>query len=107
MTPESEASMGLPQVIPVAALRRWLPEIFPPGTAHRNFVIREMAAKTIFVMLYSGAVEGTDRWFRPAQATLMTDAQAKKTSSEVRLRWAADSLTSGRLKHSSKNWYAP
>lgn len=84
-----------------------LPAIFPAGTAHRNYVVREMAAKTIFVMLYTGAIEGTDRWFRPAQATLMTDAQARAKSLEARKKWTADSLTAGRLKHSAESWYAP
>jgi hypothetical protein len=47
--------------MPVAEIERWLPHIFPEGTAHRNYVIRQMAAKTIFVMLYTGAVEGSGR----------------------------------------------
>jgi hypothetical protein len=48
----------LPPLIPFPTIAAWLPEIFPEGTPNRNFVTREIAAKTIFVMLYIGAVEG-------------------------------------------------
>ena len=102
----SDGNPNLPAVVPVESISRWLPEIFPEGTAHRNYVVREMAAKTIFVMLYTGAIEGSNRWFRPSQATLMTDAQSRSVSATVRSKWTAESLT-GRLKHSSKSWYAP
>ena len=43
---------------------------------NRNYVVREIAAKTVFVMLYIGAVEGAECWLRPDQVTRMTDAQA-------------------------------
>lgn len=105
--PEKNPVAELPPVIPVELLTKWLPKIFPEGTAQRNYVVREMAAKTIFVLLYTGAVEGSNRWFRPAQATLMTDAQARSTARETRIVWTANSLTPGRLKHSNKSWYAP
>lgn len=105
--PEKNTVADLPPVISVESLTKWLPEIFPAGTAQRNYVVREMAAKTIFVLLYPGAVEGSNRWFRPAQATLMTDAQARSTAQATRIKWTADSLTAGRLKHSGKSWHAP
>ena len=34
--------------------------IFPEGTANRNYVTREVAAKTVFVMPHIGAVEGAE-----------------------------------------------
>jgi hypothetical protein len=105
--PEAISAPDLPPVISVAALAKWLPEIFPAGTAQRNYVVREMAAKTIFVMLYTGAVEGANRWFRPAQVTLMTDLQSRSTDPKARSKWTADSLGAGRLKHSGESWYAP
>lgn len=96
----------LPPLIPVETIQQCLAEIFPEGTAHRNYVVREMAAKTIFVMLYIGAVEGTGRWFRPAQATLMNDAQAALTDTAVRDAWARESLIGGRLRNVPDRWYA-
>jgi hypothetical protein len=83
-----------------------LPLIFPEGIEHRNYVVREMAAKTIFVMLYMGAVEGTGRWLRPDQVTKMTDAQAVRTTDEERLSWAEQSLVPGGMKDVSGRWYA-
>jgi len=56
--------MPLPPLLPVPGIHERLQEIFPDGTANRNYVIREMAAKTVFVMLYIGAVEGSERWSR-------------------------------------------
>ena len=50
--------MPLPPLSDVPEIRRRLQEIFPEGTANRNYVTREIAAKTVFVMLYAGAVEG-------------------------------------------------
>ncbi|WP_207790361.1 hypothetical protein [Sandaracinobacter neustonicus] len=35
-----------------------LPVIFPDGSANRERLVWEISAKTIFVMLYTGAVEG-------------------------------------------------
>lgn len=69
----------LPPVPSLQTIIIRLPLIFPEGIEHRNYVIREMAAKTIFVMLYIDAVEGTGRWLRPDQVTKMTDLQAAKS----------------------------
>ena len=48
--------MPLPPLLPLPDIHERLREIFPEGTANRNYVIREIAAKTVFVMLYIGAV---------------------------------------------------
>lgn len=83
-----------------------LPLIFPEGIEHRNYVIREMAAKTIFVMLYVDAVEGSGRWLRPDQVTKMTDAQAAGTGDDDRLSWGEQSLIPGGMKDIFGRWYA-
>ena len=59
---------------------------------HRNFLIREMAAKTVFTMLYVGALHGTRCWLRPDQVTRMTDHQAASTGEEDRIAWREASL---------------
>ena len=41
----------LPTLIGVKSIQTVLPGIFPEGTPHRGYVVREMAAKTIFTML--------------------------------------------------------
>jgi hypothetical protein len=56
-----------------------------------GYCTREIAAKTIYVMLYIGAIE--DRAFlRPDQVTRMTDAQAEKIDDGSRSAWANASL---------------
>lgn len=64
-----------------------------------------MAAKTIFVMLYTGAVEGANSWMRPDQVTRMTDNQSKRVTEEERLSWLSRSLkpTRGAIQG---RWYA-
>lgn len=96
----------LPNVPSLGTIKERLPVIFPEGTPHRNYVVREMAAKTVFVMFYSGAVQGTGRWIRPDQVTKMTDAQAGETSDAERQRWIEDSLSPGRMKTVPGRWYA-
>jgi len=93
----------LPKLLPVADIHRRLLDIFPEGTPNRGYCTREIAAKTVFVMLYVGSVE--DRgYIRPDQVTRMTDAQAKKTEEAARRRWASASLRkSGSIPG---RWYA-
>ncbi|HVM48001.1 MAG TPA: BsuBI/PstI family type II restriction endonuclease [Candidatus Acidoferrum sp.] len=98
--------MPLPQLVPVEIIAKWLPEVFPEGTANRTYLVRQMAARTIFVMLYAGAVEGNERWLRPDQVTKMTDAQAARSDELQREQWAARSLIPGGMKHLAKRWYA-
>ena len=68
--------MALPPLLPVQEIVERMQRIFPEGTANRNYVTREIAAKTVFTMLYVGAVDGAGRWLRPDQVTRMTDVQA-------------------------------
>ncbi len=79
--------------------------MFPEGTANRNYVTREIAAKTVFVMLYVGAVDGNQRWLRPDQVTRMTDAQAASTGDGERNRWLHESMrpAAGNIEG---RWYA-
>lgn len=81
----------------IALIAERLPVIFPEGTENRNYVIREMAARTVYVMFYTGAIEGSDRWIRPSQVTGMSDEQASLTENDNRLAWTTLSL-------STKNW---
>ncbi len=97
--------MALPRLLPVADVRDRLQAIFPEGTPNRNYVTREMAAKTVFAMLYIGAVEGMERWLRPDQVTRMTDAQASLVAGSARERWLAGSMrpAAGNIEG---RWYA-
>ncbi len=84
--------MPLPPLLPVTEIRERLQKIFPEGTPNRNYVTREIAAKTVFVMLYIGAVDGEECWLRPDQVTRMSDAQATLAEDSERTTWLAASL---------------
>jgi hypothetical protein len=66
----------LPPLLDVPEIQRRLFQIFPEGTTQRAYCIREMAARTIFVMLYIGAVEGSGMWMAPKHVYRMGAAQS-------------------------------
>lgn len=97
--------MPLPPLLPVSAIQERLQAIFPAGTRHRNFVTRKIAAKTVFVMLYVGAVVDKQYWLRPDQVTRMTDIQAGLTGDPERWAWSEQSLRSATASIPGR-WYA-
>lgn len=97
--------MPLPPIPSVKLIAERLPEIFPEGTEHRNYVIRDMAARTVFVMFYVGAIAGTERWLRPSQVTDMSDEQAALVSKDHRETWIQQSL-SNKKDRPVRPWYA-
>lgn len=100
------SGLNFPPLLPVPNIQERLLKIFPEGTEHRNYVVREMAAKTVFVMLYAGAVEGEERWIRPSQITDMNDTQAALTDPSLRKQWVDVSLSSLK-ERPERAWYAP
>ena len=64
-----------------------------------------IAARTLFVLLYAGAVSGTGRWIRPAQVVRMTGEQARLGSDEERARWAEAASRPG-YQPAGRRWYA-
>lgn len=97
--------MPLSPLLPVAEIHERLQGIFPEGTANRNYVTREIAAKTVFVMLYVGAIEGAECWLRPDQVTRMTDAQAASTDDDSRTAWLEESMQPS-SDYIMGRWYA-
>ena len=97
--------MSLPALLTWPNIRARLPVIFPEGSANREHSIWEISAKTIFVMLYAGAVEGSNLWVRPDQVTRMTDEQASQTDDDARAVWAKTSITPSRADVPGR-WYA-
>ena len=97
--------MPLPPLLAVTDIHERLQTIFPDGTANRNYVTREIAAKTVFVVLYIGTVEGAECWLRPDQVTRMTDAQAALAEDQDREAWLTESMrpTAGYIEG---QWYA-
>jgi BsuBI/PstI restriction endonuclease domain/BsuBI/PstI restriction endonuclease HTH domain len=97
--------MSLPPLVPWDEIHKRLPVIFPPGMANREHSVWEIAAKTIFVMLYTGSVEGRGQWLRPDQVTRMSDEQAARTDDASRLDWAKASTVAGKGETAGR-WYA-
>ncbi len=97
--------MNLSPVPSLETIAERLPEIFPDGIEHRGYVVREIAAKTVYVMLYAGAIQGTDRWIRPSHVYFMTVEQARKRSIKERESWFSESLNPG-SRPPGKRWYA-
>jgi hypothetical protein len=97
--------MSLPPVATWQQISARLPVIFPQGTPNREHSIWDIAARTIFVMLYAGAVEGRDYWLRPDQVSRMTDDQASRTEDAARLSWAKESTKPGKGEVFGR-WYA-
>ncbi len=70
--------MTLPDLPTITTVQERLEKIFPEGTPNRNAITRQIAARTVFVMLYTGAVEGAEGvepWLAPKHVTRMSDRQ--------------------------------
>lgn len=79
----------LPPLLEVERIRSRLQIIFPEGTtAERARCTSLAAARTIFVMLYVGAIEGGE-WLAPKYVYRMGSTQAAKTSDAERRAYLA------------------
>jgi hypothetical protein len=96
--------MPLPVMLSVEDIQTRLKSIFPEGTSHRGYVVREIAAKTVFTMLYIGAIEGSERWLGPKHVYRMSDTQAEKQDSKQREAFNTAALKSGFRPHRDR-WY--
>lgn len=97
--------MSLPHVPSLETIATRLPSIFPDGIEHRGYVTRDIAVKTVFVMLYAAAIEGANRWVRPSHIYFMTEQQARKRSDKERETWFQQSMKPG-YRPPGTRWYA-
>ena len=97
---------SLPELAPLRVVQERLLRIFPEGSAYRGYCTREMAAKTVFTMLYIDAVEGSGRFAGPKHIFKMCDEQALLTSDAERLAYARDALKPGFSARGEVSWYA-
>jgi len=95
----------LPALPSVKEIQARLTLIFPDGLVNRGYLIREMAARTVYVFLYAGAIEGTERWIRPSNVYLMTSQQADQQDPEARKLWFVNS-TKSKYRPEGTRWYA-
>ena len=94
----------LPPYITRDIISQRLPLIFPEGTEHRTYCIRELAASTIFAALYIGAVEETGRDFGPVHVYRMTAEQAANAHDSA--REAYNSAILAKKPITGSRWYA-
>jgi hypothetical protein len=97
--------LTLPPLPGIAEVRRRLERLFPEGTEHRNHLVREMAARTVWVFLYGGMLEGSGRLLRPSHVYLFTHEQAEKQSDAERHAWF-EAATRPRFRPPGQRWYA-
>ena len=95
----------LPPLLSIAEIHRRLQELFPPGVAARDILVREMAARVVYVFLYGGMIEGSANRLRPSHVYFFTAEQAGKRSEDTRRRWLGDSVRPG-FRPTGKRWYA-
>jgi len=92
-------------LLSVADILARLPLIFPEGLEMRQALVREMAAKTIWVFLYGGMVEGAGPLLRPSHVYFYTEDQSAKVTNQERAEWLANSNKQG-FRPEGKRWYA-
>ncbi len=79
----------LPPLLDISEIHKRLQVVFPEGTPQRNYCTREMAARTVFVMLYVGAVEGSGLWMGPKQVYRMGESQSRLREEAQRVAYVA------------------
>lgn len=97
--------MSLPALTDWPEIHGRLRVIFPEGTPERQFLVREATARTVFVALYVGAIDGTNRWIAPRHVVRMSDAQAAQQDEATRLAYYA-SMSGAKAPSPPDRWYA-
>ncbi|MBI3993508.1 MAG: restriction endonuclease [Candidatus Lambdaproteobacteria bacterium] len=96
--------MPLPPYVPKSLVAERLPLIFPEGTPNRPHCIWDVAACTVFVMLYTGAVEGAGQYLGPKHVYRMTEEQAALADDDARSTYARNVPKPG-YEVAGKRWY--
>lgn len=97
--------MSLPPYATREAVAALLPMIFPDGTPNRGYCTRELAASTVFTMLYIGAVEGSGSYLGPVHVYRMTERQAAMADSVERTAYAI-AVFEKNFRAPGERWYA-
>lgn len=64
-----------------------------------------MASRVVFVFLYGGFVEGSERFLRPSHVYFFTEEQSRKTTDTERLSWLSLAGKAG-FRPEGRRWYA-
>jgi len=91
-------------LIRLEEISKRLQEIFSVGIPDRNYFVRDIAARTIFVFIYTDAIEGSEVWLAPKHILRMSDAQSDLTSVVDRMDYAKNCMKPG-YKPIDNSWY--
>jgi hypothetical protein len=97
--------MSLTGLIEWRAMLDRLRLIFPEGMPGREFLVRDATARTVFVALYVGAIDGLGRWIAPRHVVRMSDAQAGRRDAAERLAYH-EAMSASRAPSPPGRWYA-
>lgn len=97
--------MNLPALVGRDEVQARLEEIFPEGSPHRARCTREITGAIVFVALYIGALEGSERYLGPKHVYRMSHDQAARMSDAERLAYSTESQKSGSVPL-GRPWYA-
>src|ERR1700756_2954212 len=97
--------MTLPALPGWPAVHDRLTMIFPDGIPGRPLLVREATARTVFVALYVGAIEGSNRWIAPRHVVRMGDTQAAQREDAARLTYYS-AMSVPRSPSPPDRWYA-
>ncbi|HUZ12483.1 MAG TPA: BsuBI/PstI family type II restriction endonuclease [Caulobacteraceae bacterium] len=96
--------MSLPDLSSRSEIHRRLRLVFPEGCANRGWLTRELAASTVFVALYIGAIEGEGVFLAPKHVYRMTDEQSLNVAAASRSAYATGVLRA-RFLAPGRRWY--
>ena len=97
--------MTLQALLDWPAVLERLRTIFPDGMPDRQYLIRDATARTVFVALYVGAIDGTGRWIAPRHVVRMSDTQAAQRDDAARLAFYA-AINAAKAPSPAGRWYA-
>jgi hypothetical protein len=98
--------MSLPPLLERAEIKRRLELTFTEGYPDRNYVVRDLAAATVFAFLYVGAVEGTGRHLAPRHVFRMTaERAARRTDTDRDAYFRASRTRAAPVPAGEKRWY--
>lgn len=102
---EVVATRTLPPLISVEEIQSRLGIIFPDSFPDRSILVSTMAARVVFVFLYGGFIENSNRYLRPSHVYLFTKDQCEKDSIEDRIEWLKVCNRPG-YRMPGDRWYA-
>lgn len=97
--------MTLPTLPTWELVQERLQLVFPEGTTQRNYLVRDLAASTVYVMLYIGAIEGSGQLLAPKHVYRMSDEQEAMKSDDERRDYASSVMKPGG-RAPGQQWYA-